>query len=493
VDTINDMWNPFKPKKGRQDDSSKTCELSADALTKSADGSRCCWQWYSNREFRLGWSLVLVAVILVWAVAARAQVQPLGNPPPPTGTQWVPVLDDEFANDTSINTNLWNGAAGSPSGGAAFCNIPFAATDPNFLGDGLGPQKFGCQNTFGTPGVAPYATIIPGEGLAIQDFNSLPVNGVRTDNWMGVQSIGKFTVQPNEYVEVSYKLPTDNAGEGDGLHPDIWLTVPQRTVFGPPYGNTAGCQDEVDLAEAELPSTAGFSIFDNNVAALVDVPESDFGTLSSSGGVVGAEWSTGGGAQGQISGFFNGSPLTGTTPISDSCWSGGAFIFAGWLNEGVLIPQTPPFFPGANNPTANTSNNDPLIIKYVRVWQAQTISGTPTPPPPPTPTPTPPPTSTCSVSIASPVSGSTVSSQFTVKLTQSGCGMNFNRLQVSAPGFSDHYDFSGTSNTLNLPANTYSISDSAWSDNTYLGQIGASGTSFVTITDSGRQAGGKVP
>jgi hypothetical protein len=473
------MWNPFKHKKGCQEDPSNTRELSADALTKSADGSRRCWQWYSNREFGLGWSLGLVAGILVWTVAARAQVQPLGNPPPPAGTQWVPVLDDEFANDSAINTNLWNGAAGN----GAFCNVPSTLSDPNYQGDGLGPQKFGCNNTFGTPGVAPYASISPGVGLVIQDVNALPVNGTRVDNWMGVQSDGKFTIQPNEYVEVSYKLPTDNAGEGDGLHPDIWLTVPQRTVFG---SNTAGCQDEVDLAEAELPSTAAFTIFDNNVITVDGVPESDFGTLSSSGGVVGAEWTTGGGAQGQVSGFFNGSPLVGPSPLNDSCWSGGAFIFAGWMNDGVLIPQIPPIFPGGNNPTANTSNNDPLIIKYVRVWQAQPISGTPTPPPPPTPTP--PPTSTCSVSIASPGNGSAVSSPFTVTLTQSGCGMNFNRLQVSAPGFSNHYDFTGTSNTLNLPANTYSISDSAWSDNTYIGQIGASGTISVTIT-----AGGQVP
>lgn len=435
----------------------------------------------------------------MWAVAARAQVQPLGNPPPPVGTQWVPVLDDEFASDSGINTGLWNGAAGSPSGGTAFCNVPSTLSDTNFQGDGLGPQKFGCNNTFGTPGVAPYASIIPGEGLAIQDFNSLPVNDVRTDNWMGVQSDGKFTVQPNEYVEVSYKLPTDNSGEGDGLHPDIWLTVPQRTVFGPPYSITAGCEDEIDLAEADLPSTAAFSIFDNNAESVVAVPESDFGTLSSTGGIVGAEWTTGGGAQGQVTGFFNGSQFTNTTPLNDGCWSSGAFIFAGWMNEAVLVPQQPPFLPGGNNPTANTSNNDPLIIKYVRVWQAQTISGTPTPPPPPTPTPAPPPTPTpappptsaCSVSIASPVNGSAVSSPFTVTLTQSGCGMNFNRLQVSAPGFSNHYDFTGTSNTLNLPANTYSISDSAWSGNTYLGQIGASGTIFVTA--SRRQAGGQVP
>jgi hypothetical protein len=90
------------------------------------------------------------------------------------------------------------------------------------------------------------------------------------------------------------------------------------------------------------------------------------------------------------------------------------------------------------------------------------------------------------VSIATPVNGSTVSSSFTVTLTQSGCGMNFNRLQVSAPGFSYHYDFTGTSNTLNLPANTYTISDSAWSDNTYIGEIGGSGTTSVTITASAR-------
>jgi hypothetical protein len=401
----------------------------------------------------------------------------------------VPVLDDEFANDPGINTGLWNGAAG---GGVPWCNIPGSDSNPNLLGDGLGPQEFGCANTFGTPGVAPFADILPGVGLRIQSKNAIPVDGVRSDSWMAIQSFGHFTIQPTEYVEVSYQLPSDVAGEGDGLHPDIWFTVPSRTDFSPSNVNTGSCQDEVDMAEAELPSTAFFGGFDNNVG-IASVPEADFATLSSSFNVVGAEWAIGGGAQGNIQGFFNGAPLVGPSPINDSCWSQGAFLFAGWMQDAVFVPSLPPFFPGGKDPTVNTSNNDPLLIKYVRIWQAQPIGGTPTPPPPPTPTPPPPPTSTCSVSIASPVNGSTVSSPFTVTLTQNGCGMNFNRLQVSAPGFSNHYDFTGASNTLNLPANTYSISDSAWSDNTYLGQIGASGTTSVTITASAKWARGHLP
>jgi hypothetical protein len=476
--SINYMWNTFKPKKGRKEDPSKIRELSADALTKSADGSRCCWQWYSNREFGLGWSLALVAGILVWAVAARAQVQPLGNPPPPAGTQWVPVLDDEFVNDSGINTNLWNGGDG---GGVPWCVNGIDAFNHD------APPGGSCAEYFGTPGTAPYASILPGTGLLVQNFNNYQDPVFPGGSWMGIQSYGKF-VQRYGYWEVAFKEPTDNNGEGDGLHTDVWVTPPCRTDF---TGNTSiGCQDEVDLAEDVLGTTnhgtVSNAIFDaNNLAG-----GQEFSTgndVTSTFNVTGMSWVPDSN-QGTVHLYMNGSQVTGPVSLSDSGWSQGVWMLPGWVQQAGSSS-----FDGGNSTDSSTSNNDPLIIKYVRVWQAQTISGTPTPPPPPTPTPAPPPTSTCSVSIASPVNGSTVSSQFTVTLTQSGCGMNFNRLQVSAPGFSGHYDFTGTSNTLNLPANTYSISDSAWSDNTYLGKIGASGTIFATITASRQQAGGQVP
>jgi hypothetical protein len=67
-------------------------------------------------------------------------------------------------------------------------------------------------------------------------------------------------------VEVSYQLLSDVAGEGDGLHRDIWFTVPSRTDFSPPNVNTSPCQGEVDMAEAELSSTTFFGGLDNNTS-----------------------------------------------------------------------------------------------------------------------------------------------------------------------------------------------------------------------------------
>ena len=71
------------------------------------------------------------------------------------------------------------------------------------------------------------------------------------------------------------------------------------------------------------------------------------------------------GSQGSLQVFFDGNAQTAPVGINDSCWANGLYIFPGWVQN-----TTVGFFGGVGV-DSSTSNNDPMFVKYVRVWQAK--------------------------------------------------------------------------------------------------------------------------
>jgi hypothetical protein len=293
---------------------------------------------------------------------------PYGNIAPPAGQSWHVTLDDEFDQDTSgsgtvnggIKTSLWNGSAGG--------GLPICANANDLLGNNAG----GCNEYYGDPTNGyPLASIISGLGLSIQDENSTNNN---VQQWMGIQNYGHFS-QVYGYFEISAKMPHDNAGEGDGLHPDIWIVPNCRasggTLSGPP------CADEVDIAENDLgPATTNnvhWNVYDNNNLVTSVAYPYTAGDLSAAFHRYGLYWrNDGSGACGSFQAYFDGQPVGSPAPVNDSGWCqstngypAGIYLFPGWMQE------TFNSFYGGAIVSASTSNSNPLVIQYVRVWQSR--------------------------------------------------------------------------------------------------------------------------
>lgn len=314
-----------------------------------------------------------------------APLLPYGHVAPPAGQSWQVTLDDEFNQDSSINTSLWNGGPGGPPGNP----WPMCPTDNK---DQLGNSGGSCNQFFGTFDPAnptgPYVAINPGVGLQVQaQTNYLDTNNFLRDtsqDWMGLQSYGNFT-QKFGYFEISAQMPHDNggngfcgevqngtnaygtgAGDGDGLHIDLWLVPPGRTGIVGPTG------DEVDIAETELgpgpPMNVYLNVAENGgTISSTSYPGVSVGDLSAGFHRYAAYWrNDGSGAFGSVQTYFDGQPIGSPVPLNDFLWGAGVYIFAGWMQQTNLGS----YFTGCL-PSATTSNNNPLIIQYVRVWQAQ--------------------------------------------------------------------------------------------------------------------------
>jgi hypothetical protein len=299
--------------------------------------------------------------------------QPIGNPPlPPGTTQWVLTFDDEFNTDGSLNTSLWNGGGGVPSG-----DSPVFCTAGGLAGLGYGapcPDEY-----YGTLGTAPYETLNPGTGAQVQA--KIQNNETQT-YWAELQSHGLAT-QKYGYWEIDAKMPHDNAGEGDGAHPDIWLTNPCRTSFQPNVFE-ACTPVEVDVAENFLSTQACAthaahpSVWEGNTNLLggnngANTPTYDAGDLSAAFHAYGAQWAPPGangstGSQGSWQIFFDGNASSRPVGVNDPSWANGVYTLFG---EEFVTAGSPLFGWCGTPATANTSNNDPMTVKYVRIWQAQ--------------------------------------------------------------------------------------------------------------------------
>lgn len=285
---------------------------------------------------------------------------PYGNIQPPPGQAWYVTLDDEFDQDSSINTSLWNGGAG---GGVPWCiSLPYS----NALGYiGTIGGSGTCDEFYGSAGVAPYVSVTPGVGLTVQPYSSYTCTDINGNcaSWIGLQDFGCFS-QRFGYFEIMAKMPTDSAGEGDGLHPDIWLVPVGRSNFDGGSGS-----DEIDIAENDLgPATTTnvhFNIAENgNERVSFAYPSASAGDLSSAFHRYAVDWQDDGN-HGTAQLYFDGQPVGPSYTLTDSRWDQGVYIFPGWMNQ--IFGAA--FFGGAT-PDSLTSNNDPLIIQYVRVWQS---------------------------------------------------------------------------------------------------------------------------
>ena len=281
---------------------------------------------------------------------------PLGAIPPP-GKQWHVVANDRFDQDDSINETLWNGGTGGgmPQG---FCGT--VATSCGYTGKD-------CQSYFGTYPDPPYAAIARGLGLAIQATHALPGDNKYFDNQQAdIQNYGKLTIHPGSFVEWEARMPTDQHGEGDGWHVDLWCSTLVRHR----------CDDssEVDIAEKILSeannSTANYIVHDQPVGVHT-VIEKRYGApgggdLSTGFHTYGLLWSNDRlGKEGSLQAYIDGKPIVDhPAPINDPSWESGAYCYAGWMQQELEL-----FGDGAAI-SANTSSKNPLIIKRFTVWQA---------------------------------------------------------------------------------------------------------------------------
>jgi hypothetical protein len=182
---------------------------------------------------------------------------PYGNIAPPAGTSWSLIYDDEFTNDTAVNSSLWNGAdAGGvpmcyPSGAnSSLCQSVYVSET---IWDCLGYSgEQSCANSYGgtLPDGASYGeSIQTGVGLLVQpapapytDPDPTYGAGQYEDNaWAGLNNYGKLSPVIYGYFEWKAKLPTDVSGEGDGIHTDLWCTTNDR--------NSEGNASQVDVNE----------------------------------------------------------------------------------------------------------------------------------------------------------------------------------------------------------------------------------------------------
>lgn len=280
---------------------------------------------------------------------------PLGVAPPP-GQHWHVQADDKFSQDHSINQALWNGGTGGgmPPG---FCRTP--ATSCGYTGDD-------CRSYFGTYPNPPFETIVPGLGLVIQATLAAPGDLKYYDNKMAdIQSYGKITIHPGSFVQWQAKMPTDQRGEGDGWHADLWCTTLVR--------NQCSDSSEVDVAEKVLSvsdsSKAHYVVHDQpkGLHTVIQATYSAPGNPDLSAGfhTYGLFWRKDHlGKQGSLETYIDGRPIVNhPVPINDPSWGSGAYCYAGWMQQELEV------WGGGVPINSHTSPNDPLYIKRFTVWK----------------------------------------------------------------------------------------------------------------------------
>ena len=267
------------------------------------------------------------------------------------------MANDRFDKDDSIRRAIWTGGTGGgmPQG---FCGA--VATSCGYTGKD-------CQSYFGTYPDPPFAAIVRGLGLVIQATHAPPGDDKYYDNQIAdIQNYGKLTIHAGSFVEWVARMPTDRRGEGDGWHVDLWCSTLSR--------NRCDDSSEVDVAEKVLSvsnsSNATYVVHDQPMGLQTVIETSysapDGGDLSAGFHTYGLFWRNDHlGKEGSFQAYIDGKPIADhAAPINDPSWETGAYCYAGWMQQEQVV------FGGGAKFGANTSPNDPLIIKPFTVWQA---------------------------------------------------------------------------------------------------------------------------
>ena len=269
---------------------------------------------------------VLLALSLIFVVSAHAQVQPNGISAP-TGYKWVITYDEEFTNESDINHSVWSTAQNyslSAQNGLALQGLPNNTRAQLVTGDPI-TQRYGAWEW-----LAQFPHNDSGEGT-----------GYHADLYLG-DSSAQF---PN-YIE-------DDVCEWD-------------TAFTP----ATACQNAINDTE-----TNGVGRGDLNPSTfLTHVPNGGSGSppIGDAFHTWGMYWANDGTAHGTVSDYFDGVQQTNTIwSLTNPRWDQGAR----------------PIMEEDNCSGCSTSSNNPLLVKYFRVWQLVQVSSTPTPTPSPAPTP----------------------------------------------------------------------------------------------------------
>jgi hypothetical protein len=280
---------------------------------------------------------------------------------PPSGKQWTITFNDEFTQDSSINTNKWNGGAG----GTDWCSLDF---QPNQTDPGASPsfkgKSEGCYMFFdcGDPCGQHY------DGIILSSTNGLEMRGTGSPS-PAIQTGGttaqnaKF-IQKFGYWEARFKVPHSTNGEGRGMHSDFWMhPIPEGV------GSPVEWLPEIDVGErptwdAKLESANNqmyFGIHDYGHEYGGNYGTSPLTDLSADWHTYGLYWrDDGSGPYGSMQFYLDGKPLWSPYTLSSSDTN---------MANGIYI-----FFSLDNGKTGGSATN-PFLVQYVRVWRLDPSSG----------------------------------------------------------------------------------------------------------------------
>jgi hypothetical protein len=338
-------------------------------------------------------------------------------PPPSAGMHWQMTFDDEFTKDSSVRTDLWNGNAwpaipGDPRGSNTSIGQTITPDSGGTLTTADGTWSFGthlyyCGNAIMLKGVragfscATMLLAYNGEMYAeSQDSSGNPIwakwtrspgdfSGISFTSTNGVvfqptlnPSVGGILYTGNPdlpapwqtkfsqrfgYWEWRMKLPHDVKGEGNGLHPTIWLW-PIGLDFAPPCGPDHG--GEIDVTESVIgPNSQDhtfFTVHDScDGSGDTSFPYPAKGTANLSDWHTYALYWRDDDSQGSLQPYFDGVPQGNPVTIKFStAWQNGAYAIL------QMDPCTGAAFDDGVTCDASTDHkSNPWMIQYMRVWK----------------------------------------------------------------------------------------------------------------------------
>jgi len=344
-------------------------------------------------------------------------LRPSGGVAPPAGMHWQTTFDDEFTQDSTIRTDLWNGypwlnLPGDPRGDCTSCGETITVDSGGTLTTSDGTWSFGeplyyCGSEILLNGQRAgfscailllayngqlYAQTQNSDGTTLwtqwdatngghndNDFTGVsldPTDGLVFNPLVGgIVSTGsadlhytKFS-QRFGYWEWRMKLPHDFSGEGDGLHPTIWLW-PIGLDFAPPCG--ADHTGEIDVTESVIgPNNQDHTFFtvhdscDGSGDTGFRYPGQGVANLATSFHTYGFYWYNDGTPQGSVQPYFDGVPQGSPVTINFStAWQNGAYVLM------AMDPCAPAFNDGVTCDSNTDHTNNPWSVQYMRVWQA---------------------------------------------------------------------------------------------------------------------------